>query len=47
MPNKLQSMSLVTLSHLTTEALYNVVNGNEYDEETKSLARRIINSRCC
>ena len=42
---KLESMSLITLTHLTTEALYEIKNSNKYDEETKSLALRVINSR--
>jgi hypothetical protein len=41
------SMSLHALSHLSTEFLYEIINGSEYDSETKSLARRVINSREC
>lgn len=44
MENK-QSMSLLTLSHMTTEYLYEIVRGKEFDEETKQLAQRVINAR--
>ena len=42
---KLKSMRLITLTHLSTEALYEIKNSNKYDEKTKSLAVRVINSR--
>ena len=39
------SMSLSTLNYLSTEALYEILDDKSYDEETKSLARRVINAR--
>lgn len=47
MRNKMQSMSLITLTYLSDDALSDVINGNNYDEETKVLARRVLNSRKC
>lgn len=41
----LTSMSLSTLNYLSTEALYEILDDKNYDEQTKSLARRVINSR--
>ena len=46
MKNK-QSMSLLTLSYLSTEFLYEIKNGSEYDDETKALSVRVLNSRGC
>ncbi|AUR81998.1 hypothetical protein NVP1017O_29 [Vibrio phage 1.017.O._10N.286.55.C11] len=43
----MQSMSLITLSHLSTEFLYEIISSTKYDEETKLLARRVVNSRAC
>jgi len=43
----LASMSLSALNYLSTEALYEILNDKNYDEETKSLARRVINARKC
>ena len=42
-----KSYSLITLANLSTEALYGIVSGNDYDESTKMLARRVINARLC
>ena len=37
--------SLVTLKNLSTEFLYEIVNSDDYDIETRLNAQRVINSR--
>ena len=41
------SYSLITLTNLSTEALYEIESCNDYDEKTRRLARRAINARSC
>lgn len=39
------SMSLATLTYMNSEVLREILSDKDYDEETKGLARRVLNAR--